>query len=145
MKTQNVLFLCNHNSARSQMAEALLNRYEGERFKAFSAGLDPRPLLPAAVEAMNEIGIDISGQTPKSISEFMGKASIQHAIFLCPESEASCPRIYPFANNAIHWRIQAPSALVSDGVSEAEAMRTVRDIIDRKIRAWLAEMAEVAG
>lgn len=137
-REQNILFLCNHNSARSQMAEALLRALDDSMFNAFSAGLDPRPLSQGAISAMNEVGIDISENRSKSTKEFMGK-EVHHAIFLCSESEPDCPRIYPFANNSQSWRIPAPNALAEEIGSEVEAFREVRNLIDQKVRDWVAE------
>ena len=136
---RNILFLCNHNSARSQMAEALLQSENDPRFTVFSAGLDPRPLAEGAVRAMNEIGIDISSKESKSTKVFMGKEVIHYAIFLCSESEEDCPRIYPFANNSESWRIPAPSALAEE-IGPEKAFREVRDTIQDKIRDWMEQL-----
>lgn len=136
---QNILFLCNHNSARSQMAEALLQNRSHPRLTVSSAGMEPRPIDENAIKAMNEIGIDISGERSKTTREFMGYGVIHHAIFLCAESEEDCPRIFPFANNEHQWRIPAPHALAEELGSDEEAFRQVRDLIDKRIEDWLAE------
>lgn len=139
---QNILFLCNHNSARSQMAEALLDAMEDPRFEVSSAGMDPRPLDEAAVASMKEIGIDISGKRSKSTREFMGHGVVHHAIFLCSEEEDDCPRVFPFANYSHQWRIPAPKRLTEELGEEAEAFRQVREEIDKRIRQWVAERDE---
>lgn len=141
----NILFLCNHNSARSQMAEGLLRSLDDPRFNVFSAGLDPRPPSEGAVRAMNEIGIDISDNRSKSTREFMGKEVIHHAIFLCSESEPDCPRIYPFANQSHSWRIPAPKALSGETESDVEAFREVRDLIEQNIREWVEQLESSAA
>jgi len=142
MKTkQNVLFLCNHNSARSQIAEALLAAKNDPRFEVFSAGLEPRPIAEGAVSVMNEVGLDIGSKRSKSIREFMGKEVVHHAIFLCSRSEDDCPKIYPFANHSHKWRIPAPGDLARTCGSEKQAFREVRDLIDQNIDEWLAELA----
>ena len=137
-----VLFLCSGNSARSQMAEALLRHHAGDRFDVFSAGLEPRGVNPLTVAVMDEIGIDIRQQRSKSVSEFLGKASISCAIFVCPRAEQSCPRMYPFATKALSWPFDDPSADVGSPEDKLHKFREVRDQIDRKIRAWLASAGE---
>jgi len=141
---QNILFLCNHNSARSQMAEALLKARGFEHFKVFSAGLEPRPVSDDAIAAMKEIGIDISGNSSKSTKEFMGREIIHQAIFLCSDAEPDCPRIYPFANHSQEWRIPSPDALAEKMGATADAYREVRELISGKITAWLEEMEKGA-
>lgn len=133
----NVLFLCTHNSARSQMAEALLRELGEGRFNVFSAGLNPRPVSKHAVAAMKEIDIDIRKQKSKSTSLFNGDDPIHHAIFLCSDSQADCPSIYPFADQSHQWRIPSPNALSKIAGSPEEGFRQVRDEIDRHVRMWL--------
>ncbi len=137
---QNILFLCNHNSARSQMAEALLRELGDDRFTIFSAGLDPRPVDPAAIEAMKEIGIDISENRSKSTKEFLGRETIHLAIFLCAEEEDDCPRIFPFAQKSHQWRMPAPNKLALETGDVAAAFREVRERISNHIQEWIAEM-----
>ncbi len=141
---QNILFLCNHNSARSQIAEALLKARGLEHFKVFSAGLEPRPVSEDAIAAMKEVGIDISGNRSKSTKEFMGREIIHQAIFLCSDSEPDCPRIYPFANHSQEWRIPSPDALAEKMGATADAYREVRELISGKITAWIEEMEKGA-
>lgn len=139
---QNILFLCNHNSARSQMAEGLLKALGDDKLTVFSAGLDPRAVDPGAIAAMGEIGIDISNHQSKSTKEFLGKEKIHQAIFLCSEDESDCPRIFPFAQKSIEWRIPAPGKLAEEKGSETEAFREVRELIDRHIRSWHSGMKQ---
>ena len=127
------------------MAEALLIAMGDPRFTVFSAGLDPRPLADGAVRAMNEIGVDISGNRSKSTKEFLGREVIHHAIFLCSESEIDCPRIFPFATHSHQWRIPAPHTLAEELSSEVEAFREVRNLIDERIRKWVAELDSSAA
>ncbi|MBN1269403.1 MAG: arsenate reductase ArsC [Kiritimatiellae bacterium] len=101
MKKQRVLFFCKHNACRSQMAEGILRRLAGDRFEVFSAGLHPRPIHPLVYTVMEERGIDIGGQTSKSIDTFMGRERLDHVIVVCKESEAECPTLYPFAFNVL--------------------------------------------
>jgi len=137
---QNILFLCNHNSARSQIAEGILESIGDPRFRVFSAGLEPRPLSEHAIRVMNEIGIDISNKSSKSIKQFLGREVVHHAIVLCAKTEADCPRLYPFANHFHEWQMPAPNTLAEELGTELEAFRKVRDLIDEKIREWIAEL-----
>ena len=137
-----VLFLCSGNSGRSQMAEALLRHCAGDRFDVFSAGLEPRGVNPLTVAVMDEIGIDIRQQRSKSVAEFLGKASIGCAIFVCPRAEQSCPHVLPFSTKTFSWPFDDPSAVSGTEVERLQKFREVRDQIDRKICAWLASAGE---
>jgi arsenate reductase len=137
-----VLFLCSGNSARSQMAEALLRHYAGDRFDVFSAGLEPRGVNPLTVAVMDEIGIDIRQQRSKSVSEFLGRARVGCAIFVCPRAEQSCPHMYPFVTKTLSWPFDDPAAVAGTPEEILRKFREVRDQIDRKIRAWLAAAGE---
>src|SRR5215212_10222243 len=96
-----VLFLCTGNSARSQMAEAFLRTYAGEYFEGYSAGLEPKgSILPDVLTVMQERGIDMSGQTSKNVSEYLGKLHFAHVITLCGDAEEKCPTV--FLNMGIH-------------------------------------------
>src|SRR6476620_2301084 len=93
-----ILVLCTGNSARSQMAEAFLRKYKGDRFTVASAGTQPKPQVhPLAVRAMTEIGIDISAQRPRDSKDFLGKVPVQHVLIVCDNANQSCPRIWPGA------------------------------------------------
>ena len=134
----NVLFLCTANSARSQMAEALLRKHAGDRFDVFSAGLEPGIVHPLAVRAMSDIGMDISHQRSKSVSEFLGKLPITHAIFVCERAQKNCPSIYPFARKAVSWPFEDPAAIEGSEDARLRKFCEVRDLIEEKIKAWLA-------
>jgi arsenate reductase (thioredoxin) len=96
MRKQRVLFLCTQNSARSQMAEGLLRDMADDRFEAYSAGIDPTgEVHPCAVEAMSEIGIDISEQYPKGLKTYMEKMSFNYLIIVCARAEEKCPKTFP--------------------------------------------------
>jgi len=95
MNKPHVLFLCAGNSARSQMAEGLLRAMAGDQFEIFSAGTEPKGrILPEVQEAMREIGIDVSGQRPKSVMEYLGKAVFAHVITVCADAEENCPAVF---------------------------------------------------
>jgi arsenate reductase len=144
MKKPIVLFVCTGNSARSQMAEGLLRKYAGDRFDAQSAGMEPKGLNPLAVEAMKELGIDISQHRSKEVSEFLGKAPIQYAIFVCSSADERCPRLWPFAGKRLYWPFEDPAAATGSHAEKLAVFRDIRDQIDGQIIDWLAEL-QVAG
>ncbi|MCA1605028.1 MAG: arsenate reductase ArsC, partial [Acidobacteria bacterium] len=103
---QRVLVLCTGNSARSQMAEGLLRHEAGDRFEVFSAGVDPTQVKPEAIEAMREIGIDISGQRSKSVDQFKNQ-QFDYVITVCDNANQQCP-MFPGKAERIHWSIDDP-------------------------------------
>jgi arsenate reductase len=135
-----VLFLCTGNSARSQMAEAFLRRYAGEHFEVFSAGLEPKGINPLTTQVMAEIGFDISNQTSKGVSEFLGKVLIQLLITVCDQAEKNCPVSWPGVNQKLHWSFEDPAAFEGTEEEKLAKFREVRDQIDLKIRSWLGEL-----
>jgi len=140
MKT-NVLFVCIHNSARSQMAEAFLNRMCGNEFQAYSAGIESGRLNPVVVEAMREIGIDISGNKTKTVADIIesGKA-FSHVITVCDETSAErCP-VFPGGTTRLHWGFPDPSAIQGSHEEKLVRTRKIRDAIKQKIEAWCAEV-----
>lgn len=136
MKTK-VLFLCTGNSARSQMAEALLHKHGGDRFDVFSAGLEPHAVNPLTICVMEEQGIDMSGHWSKSVQEYLGKARFDYVITVCAKADKNCP-IFPGAAIRLHWPFDDPAAATGPEEQRLLAFRRVRDEIDAKIRAWLA-------
>ena len=140
MRKQNVLFVCVHNSARSQMAEAFLNRVCGEEFEAHSAGLEPGNLNPIVVEATQEIGIDISHNKTKAVFDvFKSGKMVACVITVCDETSAErCP-VFPGVSKRLHWGFPDPSAL--DGSDEQKLARTrqIRDTIKARIEEWCGE------
>jgi arsenate reductase len=129
------LFLCVHNSARSQMAEGLLRHLGGRRYEVFSAGVEATLVRPLAIEAMREIGIDISSQRSKSVEELMDE-EFDVVVTVCGEYE-SCP-IPARAKRVRHWPFEDPSR--GEGI---EAYRNVRDGLRRMIEIELLDEAEV--
>lgn len=143
-----ILFLCTGNSARSQMAEGLLRHHAGDRLEAYSAGLDPKDVNPLAVRAMSEIGIDISGQRSKSLSEHMGRMHFSFVITLCSNAERSCPAVFPGMGRRLHWDLEDPSAAAGTDEERLEVFRRVRDEIAQRIIRFIPEGAggpEVGG
>ena len=144
MNTVKILFVCVHNSARSQMAEAFLNKYGKGIFVAESAGLEPGNLNPIVVEAMKEVGIDISGKKTNSVFEFFKQGRrYNYVITVCDESNSErCP-IFPGALKTIHWNFTDPSALTGDHDTKLAGTRRVRDEIEKQVRGWLQESENV--
>jgi len=130
-----VLFLCTGNSARSQMAEGLLRRLAGDSFEPLSAGIEPKGLNPLAVEAMREIGIDISGQESKDVKTFLGQA-IPYVITVCDNAREHCP-IFPRTYKFLHWSFEDPAAAEGSHAERLAAFRRVRDEIGRRIESEL--------
>ena len=135
MSRAKVLFLCTGNSARSQMAEGYLRHVAGDEFEPLSAGIEPKGLNPLAVEAMNEIGIDISGQTSKDVREFLGQA-IPYVITVCDNAKARCP-IFPRTYKFLHWSLEDPAEASGSHDEKLAVFRRVRDEIAQRIQQEL--------
>jgi arsenate reductase (thioredoxin) len=136
-----VLFICVHNSGRSQMSEAFLNYYAGDRFDAQSAGLEPGELNPLVVEAMAEIGIDISQNKTKSVFDIWKSGELfQYVIAVCDvESAKKCP-IFPNPATRLHWSFHDPSNVSGTYEQKLQKVRQIRDEIAATIQGWLASL-----
>jgi len=141
--TSRVLFVCVHNAARSQMAEALLRHLAGDRFIVESAGFEPRPVNPLVVEAMSRFGIDISNARPKEVFDlFRAGRHYQYVIAVCDEATGErCP-IFPGVTERLDWSFPDPSRFEGTPAERLAAVESLRDAIANRIRAWLAEMDE---
>jgi arsenate reductase len=130
-----VLFLCTHNSCRSQMAEGIVNHYLGDRFRAFSAGTESTRVNPKAVRVMAELGIDISGHRSKTMDEFAGE-SFNYVITLCGDANEKCPLFFGGVER-VHMGFDDPSRVTgSEGGIMAE-FRRVRDEIKDRMTEFL--------
>jgi arsenate reductase len=140
MLKQKVLFICVHNSARSQMAAALLNEKCGEFFEAQSAGLEPGTINPLVVEALQELGIDISKNTTQRVFDVWKSGQMfAFAITVCSEAEAEgCP-IFPGVTTRLHWPFDDPSKFTGTHEERLEKIRRVRDQIHAKIDSFCQE------
>lgn len=141
MDKQRVLFLCTGNSARSQIAEAFLRKYGSDRFEAHSAGLEPKGLNPFTVKVMQEIGIDVSWQTSKGVDTYLGKTLFQYLVTVCDDADKNCPTVWPGVSNRMHWSFQDPAAAEGTEEEKLAKFREVRDLIEVKIKEWLAEQS----
>jgi arsenate reductase len=136
---QKVLFVCIHNSARSQMAEAWLNHLYGDRFDAESAGLEPGTLNPYAVRVMAEAGVDIADAATKSVFDvYRAGRLFSYVVTVCDQEAAErCP-LFPGAAERIHWSFPDPSRAVGSEAEKMAQVRAVRDQIRAQIEEWAA-------
>ena len=142
MEKERVIFLCTGNSARSQMAEAFLRKYGGDRFEAYSAGLEPKGMNLFTIRVMDEIGIDVSEQRSKGVGEYLGKVLFQYLITVCDEAEKNCPTTWPGVDLKLHWSFEDPAAFVGSDTAKLAKFREVRDQIEHKVRDWLETSPE---
>ena len=133
-----VLFLCTHNSARSQIAEGLLRKMAGERFEVFSAGTQKTRVQPLAIEAMRKIGIDISGHRSTTLAELTGE-HFDYVITVCDSANESCP-IFPGTTERIHWSFEDPTAATGTDEERLRVFETVRNAIQQRLRTFLTSV-----
>jgi arsenate reductase len=132
-----VLFVCVHNSARSQMAEAWLKHLAGERFEVYSAGIEPGELNPVVVAAMAEAGIDISQNKTKSVADLIAAGhQFDYAITVCDDAQAEACPIFPGATRRLHWSLPDPQAIVGTVEEKLILIREIRDRIRELIAEW---------
>ena len=131
-----VLILCTGNSARSQMAEGLLRHDGGGRFEVESAGVEPSSVRPQAVEAMREVGVDISGHRSKSVEEFAGR-EFDYVITVCDNANERCP-VFPGNTRRLHWSFEDPAAAEGNEAERLAVFRRVRDEIRARLRDFIA-------
>ncbi|HUQ43071.1 MAG TPA: arsenate reductase ArsC [Candidatus Limnocylindria bacterium] len=130
-----VLFLCVHNSARSQMAEGLLRALGGARFEAYSAGVVATEVRPLAIAAMAELGIDIKGQSSKVVGDYDGQ-SFDYAVTVCEDAGEACP-YFGNAAHQLHWSFADPSAATGTEDERLAVYRSVRDEIAARVKTEL--------
>ena len=128
-----VLFVCTHNSARSQMAEGLLNYICGDKYEAYSAGSKPTKINPFSIEALKEIGIDISSHYSKSTEDFSG-VKFDYVITVCDNAKETCP-FFPGAKNYIHRKFEDPSCTEGTDKDKLNAFKKSRD----EIKQWIID------
>ncbi|UYP44723.1 Arsenate reductase [Candidatus Lokiarchaeum ossiferum] len=136
MNKPKLIFLCTGNSARSQMAEGLMRHHSGDIFEVYSAGLKAEGINPHAIEVMNEIGIDISTQKSKNITEYLNKINFDILITVCANADRNCP-IIPGIKEKIHWGFEDPAAFQGSEGMQLANFREVRDFINTRIQNWL--------
>jgi arsenate reductase len=131
-----VLFLCTHNSARSQMAEGFLRARAGDRFEAASAGTEATRVHPLAIRVMSELGIDLAGHSSKTFDLFLAQPW-DCVITVCDNANERCP-IFPARTARLHWSFEDPSAAAGSEKERLQAFRRTRDEISAQIRSWIA-------
>jgi arsenate reductase len=141
---QRVLFICVHNSARSQMAEEYLRKFAGDRFEAESAGLEPGQINPLVTEVMREEGVELAGKQTHSVFQYYKEGRRYHyVIAVCSkEAEERCP-VFPGIGRIkrLHWPFEDPAAFQGTDEAKLAKFRQVRDQIESKIKEWLQEIA----
>jgi arsenate reductase len=135
-KGKRVLILCTGNSARSQMAEGLLRHDGGDLFEVFSAGTHPGQVRPEAIEALREVGIDISSHRSKSVDEFTNE-EFDYVITVCDNAREHCP-VLPGAARRIHWSFDDPAAAPGDEAARLAEFRRVRDQIRERLKGFIS-------
>ena len=135
MNKQRVLFLCTHNSARSQMAEGFLRSLAGDRFEVASAGTQATRVHPLAIRAMAEVGIDLGGNTSKVVDAFV-EQPWEYVITVCDGANEACP-VFPKKSSRLHWSFEDPSQATGSDDQRLEVFRRVREQIRRRVTAWI--------
>ena len=139
MNKKSVLFICVHNSARSQMAEAFLKKYAGDHFDVESAGLEPGKLNPIVVEVMKEVGIDISQNKTKSVFDFYKQGKqYDYVITVCDESQSGACPVFPGKGERLHWGFPDPSSFTGSFEEKLKKTIEIRNQIEAKIKDWLS-------
>jgi len=130
-RQRRILFLCTHNSARSQMAEGLLRHLAGDRFEAHSAGTEATSVRLEAIQAMAELGVNISSHESKTLERYLDQP-FDFVVTVCDDASEACP-FFPGANNRLHWSLPDPSRTIGDEEARLAVFRTVRDEIQSRI------------
>jgi arsenate reductase len=138
MEKAKVLFLCTGNSARSQMAEGMLRHLAADKFNVASAGTKPAGLNPLAVEAMREIGIDISNHQSKDVAQLLG-TKFSWVITVCNNAKETCP-IFPFTFRSLHWNLDDPAAAEGSHEEKLAVFRRIRNEIEANIHEFLKQV-----
>jgi arsenate reductase (thioredoxin) len=133
MSRPTVLFVCTHNSARSQMAEGLLRSRYGDRYEAYSAGTERTHVRPLAIEALREIGVDISDHESKTVED-LGRREFDYVVTVCDSARESCPYV-PAREEMLHQSFPDPSAATGSEEEQLDVFRQVRD----EIALWIDE------
>ena len=132
-----VLFLCTANSARSQMAEAFLRSYAGDQYEAYSAGIEAKEIHPLTRKVMDEIGINISSQYSKALTDYMGKMHFGYLITVCNEADEKCPTTFPGMGQRLRWQFEDPVKFTGTEEGKLIKFREIRDQIKWKVKEWV--------
>jgi arsenate reductase (thioredoxin) len=140
MRKKNVLFLCIGNSCRSQIGEALLRTRHGDRFEAYSAGLDPKGIHPLTLQVLEEVGIETKQLRSKRVKEYLGRLWVNYLVIVCDDAADRCPRIFPGMGQRFAWRFDDAPAFQGTDEERLQKFREVRDQIDATIETWVKEL-----
>ncbi|MFW6123207.1 MAG: arsenate reductase ArsC [Thermodesulfobacteriota bacterium] len=140
MEKDRVLILCTGNAARSQMAEAWLKKYAGDRFEVYSAGYDPRGIHPSTRKVMEEAGLALNDQYSKGVKDFLGKMIFQYLIIVCAKAEQHCPTTFPGIVQRLYWPFEDPVTFTGSEEEKLAKFREVRDKIEARLKLWLREL-----
>lgn len=136
----NTLILCTSNAARSQMAEAYLRKFAGDLMHVYSAGTEPMPMHPLAIQVMNEAGLDIGKQRSKHFSEFLGTTPFYYLIVFCSDAENRCASVWPGALQRDFWLFEDPAETKGSEEEQFAAFRRVRNLIEAKTKDWAEQI-----
>jgi arsenate reductase len=143
-----VLFLCTGNSARSQMAEALLRHLAGDTFEAYSAGTEPRDVHPLTIRVLDELGVYTQGLRSKSLREFLGRQHFSHVVIVCSHAAETCPTVWPGVSGNVpqvrHLFFDDPAAVEGTEADQLAAFRRIRDEINAQLSAFIRDATTVA-
>lgn len=140
MEKIKILFVCTHNAARSQIAEAFLKSMAGDKFEVYSAGLEPTTINPLAIETMKEVGINISGNKTKKVFDFYKQGKIFHyVISVCEEARQRCPIFPGLLVKNIHWDFEDPAEFQGPYEEKIEKMRKLREQIKLKVEEFIRQ------
>lgn len=139
-KRPKVLFLCTHNAARSQMAQAFLRKYGSDHFEAHSAGLEPTEIHPLTKQVMEEVNIDLDaeGHHSKGLDTYMMKVHVGYLVTVCANAEAKCP-VLPGVSVREYWGFEDPAAFEGSDAEKLAKFREVRDQIEDRVRQFIHE------
>jgi arsenate reductase (thioredoxin) len=143
MTRRRALFLCTHNSARSQMAEGFLRAWAGDHFEVASAGTEATRVHPLAIRAMGEVGIDLRPHHSKTVETLLGQPW-DYVITVCDSANERCP-LFPGSTTRIHWSFEDPSRATGDEGQQLRTFRRVRDEIQRRLADWLATVSPASS
>ena len=143
MTSIRVLFVCTHNSARSQLAEAMLGRLGGDEFEAHSAGTEATRVNPYAIRVLAEQGIDWTGATSKTIDGFLGQR-FDHVITVCDRARETCP-VFPGSTSTLHWGLDDPSDVQGTDEERLEAFRRTAAEIAARLAPFVEDALRAAG
>jgi arsenate reductase len=133
-----------HKSGRSQMAEAFLRKYAGDRFNVYSAGLDPTEVHPMTRQVMHDVGLDLDDQRAKGVQTYLGRLLVSYLIVVCEAANSRCPRSWPGSEiqKRLFWPFEDPVAAQGSEEERLAKFREVRDQIEQQIKAWVKDIAE---